>query len=804
MKKILTHILAALVLLSGSPAFGQSEPLTKLLSDMPGGLPLMDTVSLGNIRTRLAEISARRPSVAIVLCGGGAKGASHVGVLRYLESLGIPVDVVLGTSMGGLVGGMYALGYSVDEMEDIIGHIDWNSAMTDKVPRSYISYKDNKYKEKFILSIPFHYAQDKSQKDSLSEDKRYDKLHLSADSEDAAATVKKAGGFPSGFVYGQNVYNLLSSLTIGYQGDTDFSKLPVPFVCVATEMVTGKAKIWSSGDLNIALRSTMSIPGVFAPVRRDGMVLVDGGMRDNYPADIARVLGADIVIGVNLSDEAKTYDKVNSLMDIISQGVGMLSRESYEKSLKLVDVEIKPFLPDFNMMSFDPRSIDIIMKRGLSAAQEQEKKLLEVKEKVGGDTKVLLNKKAVNAASEKVTISSIEVDGVSSGESRYLLDKLNISLNDSLGRKELDDAVATVFGTKAFDYVTYELLGDCEPYRLKINCKKGPVHQLGFGGRIDTEEIVSLLLNYGINTHKLRGSALDITGKISVNPSVSLHYYYMGSKGPALNISTKFHYVDKNNLNIGNAKLKAAYTNLKTDLYVSNMRWSKFDLQFGLRNDFFDVNSLMADKISVGDYDHNAIKNDFMAAFLGAYADTFDDGYFPTKGLKFSLDYAYTFAGLKHKITPFNAVRLDIKGAIHAGSALTILPFANIRMLFCKDDVPLSYMNVAGGRLAGRYFDQQIPFAGFNNAFATNNIMAIAGADFRFNLFKNNYLTATFNAMDTFDEMSNIGKGDSNKAYYGAALQYAYDTIIGPIKADIHWSNINKKVGAYLSIGFDF
>ena len=304
MKRLISTILLAVV------AFSMMQPLSARSVD-----PVKDSIAIAQMRQRMDEIRKTRPTVALVLSGGGAKGAAHVGVIKRIEELGIPVDMVLGTSMGGLIGALYSLGYTSEQMDTIVSNIDWGWALSDKLSREFISYEDMKYKEKYMLSIPFYYEKDyfeaKVQNDSRYEmhRKHHEDFHIGADQESGLAMMKRnlLGSLPSGYIYGQNVNNLISSLTVGYQDSIDFKDLPKPYICIAADMVTGKAKIWHSGKSNQAMRSTMSIPGMFAPVRVDGMVLVDGGIRDNYPTALAREMGADIIIGVDLSQGRKSY-----------------------------------------------------------------------------------------------------------------------------------------------------------------------------------------------------------------------------------------------------------------------------------------------------------------------------------------------------------------------------------------------------------------------------------------------------------------------------------------------------------------
>ncbi len=772
--------------------------------------PQKDSLSMCELREYLEMIKEKRPAVALVLSGGGAKGASHIGVIECLDSLGIPVDVVLGTSMGGLIGSLYSLGYSSHEMDSLIRSLDWDTALTDKVPRDFISYSTSKYKEKILLSFPFFYAKkdyERRREENIQyagTERKYDQLRLGAGTgEDPAKLVREnlLGSLPSGFAAGQNVNNIFSSLTVGYQDDMDFLDLPVPFVCVATEMVTAKPKIWYSGKLNTALRSTMSIPGVFAPVKVDGMVLVDGGMRDNYPTDLAKEMGADIIIGVDLSSGFRDYNGLNNLGDIISQGVDMLGRESYEKNVKIPDVTIKPKLDEFTMMSFDDKSIDIIIRRGREAALAQLPALDSIKGLVGPYRTELHNRKAIDINTRPVRISRVEITGVSDRESRYLMSRIGIRPDKPVKKGEIEDAVAMMFGTNAFDYVTYELLGDEEPFALMIHCKRGPIHQFGIGGRFDTEEIVSVLLNFGLNVHKLQGPALDFTGKVGTNPYAKAHFYLMGPSGPTFNVSASLKWTDRNQFKLGTSDYKVAYFNVMEEIYLSNIRWRKFDMRAGIRNNFFKLNSAMTDKVS-GDYDFGYLTNDFISIFGNVRADTFDDGYFPTKGFTFGLGYEWVFKGVRHKIDPFHAVNIDFKTVAQKG-VFAWIPSVSARYMF-GGDPSLPYLNLMGGSIAGRYLDQQIPFAGINYATAMANFLAVARTDFRFKLFKNNYLTAMFNYAVTVSDIRNLGDVDRTLGVVGAGLKYSYDSIIGPVELDLHWASRRYKSGMYLNIGLYF
>lgn len=768
--------------------------------------PKGDSLAVMQMRERMDHIRQYRPTVALVLSGGGAKGAAHIGVIRYIESLGIPVDMVLGTSMGGLIGGLYALGYTTDEMDSLVRNMDWKWIFSDKLSREYVSYTDVRYKEKYLLSIPFYYERD-YYKMKLADDYRFDDirkheiLHIGADNESGTDMLKNnfLGSLPSGYIYGQNVSNMISSLTIGYQDSISFQDFPIPYACIAADMVSGKAKIWHSGKINDAMRSTMSIPGVFTPVRVDGMVLVDGGLRDNYPTALARDMGADIIIGVDLSQPRRTYVQVNNIGDILGQGIDMLSREVFDRNVEIPDVKIRPDLKEYNMMSFNPVAVDTIIARGYRAAAAKDSLLRDVAARTAGKYSVAHKPKAYDFHADSLVIADVEVHGVLPREKALLMDRLKLKFGQKISRSDLDHIVAQIYGTQSYDIVTYELLGDREPFRLVLNCKKGPVHQFGLGVRADTEEIVSVLINLGLNAHRLHGHTLDFTGKISANPYLQLRWSYDVPRIPTINASASVRWTDMDVLNLNDNHLNLSFLNASQEIYLSNIKWKRFDIKAGLRNDIFDIRNILSAEI-IGDYDFSQLSNDFVSLFLNARTYTFDDGYFPDKGVSAGLSYAWTFAGFPHDFNNFHTVSADAKCVLPLGDVFAFIPSVNARFLL-GSDIPVAYFNAVGGSLAGRYVDQQLPFMGITRLSAMKNILTLFRTDFRFCINKNHYLTAVVNYARDSDGFKDYTSG---LGYFGAGVEYSFDTIFGPLSANVHWSNLTRKVGVYLSAGYNF
>ncbi len=788
--------------------------------------PVADSLAVKQMQARMDSIRQHRPVVALVLSGGGAKGASHIGAIRRIEEIGIPVDMVLGTSMGGLVGGLLSLGYSPDEMEQIVCSADWGYLLTEKLPRQYKSLSEMKYRAVHQISIPFYYEKDffmRKKEEDLAEEKAQ-RLHkgieLGAEG-DFTSKDNFMASLPASYVSGQNVSNLFNSLTVGYSDTLDFINLPIPFCSTAADMISFKPKRWYSGRLSDALRSTMSIPVLFAPVRTEGMVLVDGGMRDNYPVALARELGADIVIGVELSDAKKTYSEVNNLLDVISQGIDMLGADAFNANENAADVKIKPDLHEYNMLSFSNESIPIIIKRGYDAAEAADSALLAVKAKVGDATLEFQAHKATDISQNYVRVNEIEILGVTDTEEEWLMKHVGLMPGGLVNKAKMDNIVGIMRGLQTFESITYEFLGESEPYKLVLNCRKGPIHQFGLGVRFDTEEIVTAHVNLGLNVRKLQGVRFDFNGKVSVNPYMDFLFSYDNPRTPTFNLEANVRYSGIGMFNFGAGekaispdRLEMNFWKFRADFFISNISWKQIDLKGGVRTEYFLTNGLDTDRYAPM-YDTKQTRADYMTVYLDAMSENYDKYYFPTKGHSLSLYYGWTFAGFpKTDFSNFHTFAFNGRFVIPAGKVLTIIPSFNMRYTMSMKDfrdrksdpgaasnIPIMFMNMMGGSLQGRYIEQQVPFIGLNYATCVDNIMGIARTDFQLKVAKNHYVTGMVNYAHDAHSWKGFLDG---RNYFGGGFQYAYNSIIGPIAIDLHWSNMTRYPGIYASVGYNF
>lgn len=742
--------------------------------------PACDSVAFAQFRMHMDSIRATRPTVALVLSGGGAKGAAHVSVIRYLEEVGIPVDLVLGTSIGGLVGGLYACGYTGSELEDIIRSQDWNYLMRDTHPRRYDAMIQKDYDRQFQLSIPFG----QYQWDFFGNEQRTER-----------ATRSLLSG---GMVQGRNIENLFSSMIVGFGDEMDFLKLPIPFACVATDMVTAKPKIWHSGSLRDALRSTMSIPGLFTPVKTNGMVLVDGSLRNNMPAGIARQMGADIIITVDISAPALNAKQINSFVDFIFQTTDVMGRESYREAIATTDIYIQPELSDYSLLSFDAESIDSILARGRQAVLAHAGEIKVLKTTLDDTMSYQMERKALNMRSRPIVIDSIVFKGINQNEEDYL--RKELKLHTVILKHQLDDAVATMMGTKAFEKVTYELLGEESPYTLQFNCFRSPVNQLDASARFDAVDFASLLLHVGFNTHQLMGSRWDFTTRLGLKSSLAVGYSYRTGKGVDFCGEASFQAVRNGSFRSNPYELKIDFNRGRVDGFVSISPWKQLNFQTGVRMDYFYRVSMLVDYgMTTGPWQQVEKSNIYAGAFAKVRSDSYDDAYFPIQGSQFDFSYHLYSHGLQHESPILHAFHLSFNTAL-TKDRHTFFPFIEARHISAS---VLPYTNMLSINESNKSLDQQIPFIGISTPVSMLRMVGTLGFKSRLHIIGKHYMTTSLQLLRESENMREFFGKDA-ETYLGVALEYSYNSIVGPIKANVHWSDISNSVGFYFGMGFDF
>lgn len=717
-------------------------------------------------------MAQQRKRVAVVLGGGGAKGVAHIGVLKVLEEAGIQIDMVVGTSMGAIVGGLYAIGYTPDEIRRMVETQDWQLLLSDKVERNYLYFPEKEKAERYIVSLPFGWEK----KDRVID----------------------------GVVKGQNLLNLFSDLTIGSHDSVDFNRFRRPFACVAVDMVTGKDYVFHHGSLPLAMRASMAIPAVFTPVRLDSMMLIDGGLNNNYPADVALAMGADVIIGVDLStSDLKAYEQLQSPSDIIGQIVALHGYKQYADNRSRTDLLFRPNVSAYTSASFSPAALDSMIQRGEAEARRHWNEILELKHFIGVGAEASVADRQEGRPvlpSDTFFIRTIRFEGADPRDIRWLRQIAKLKENSRITLHELRKAMSILVGTNAYAYVNYCLTGE-EQQDLVFLLHPKSESSVNLGLRFDSEEIIGVLFNATFHKAKRNHSRFAFTGRIgSKISSARLDYSVEHSPLRNFNLSYQFNYKDINVYDHGDKHFNTNYMHHFAEFAYSDMNWLNFKVKAGIRYEYFDYD----DFLYTGD---NALRYDarsegFISYFASAHLETFDRRYFPSRGVSLETGYSlYTdnFVGYNgHQ--PFSALSAKVRSVFPISSRLSLLPAFYGRVLIGQN-VAYPHLNAIGGESFGRYFDQQLPFAGVNHVELLDNSVIVVQMQLQQRINTNHYVTLTGNYGIHQGEFFHFFEGES---LWGGSLGYAYNSFAGPLGASLGLSNRNSHVQMFINLGYVF
>ncbi len=382
------------------------------------------------------------PKIGLVLSGGGARGAAHIGILKELERLRVPVDYIAGTSMGAIIGGLYASGMTTDKIEKALVEIDWDDIFSDRAPR-----------------------------EKLSTNRKFD---------DAFFLINKGLGFKDGklqlgrgLIQGRKMYLKLKDLTFPVSGVTDFDQLSIPFRAVASDIATGEAAALDSGDLASAIRASMSIPGFFAPVEIDGRLLVDGGVTNNLPVDVVRQMGADVSIVVDISTPLAPKEALGSVFSIVLQLTGIMTRGNTEAQLATLsdnDVLIVPDLGSITTGDFTKAAEGVEM--GVAAAQVNQAAL----QRLAVSEAEFARHLAARESRERglPIIEFVRIDNDSNVADEVIRSRLRVEIGQSLDIPELEEDLAAIYGLDVFENVSYSVVKDDGRSGVEISVKERP------------------------------------------------------------------------------------------------------------------------------------------------------------------------------------------------------------------------------------------------------------------------------------------------------------------------------------------
>lgn len=709
-----------------------------------------------------------RRKVGLVLGGGGAKGAAEVGVLKVLEEADIPIDYIAGTSIGAIIGGLYSIGYDAADIDSLYRNQNWLFLLGDHVKRESETFLSKEEREKYIIHVPL--------------------------------TKERKVSLPTGYVKGQNLVNLFSKLTVGYHHVDDFSKLPIPFRCVAVDLVEGKEVVLSSGSLPMAMRASMSIPGAFAPVEWNGMMLVDGGALNNLPVDVVKDMGADVVICIDLSTGWKKKEDLKSASSVVDQLIGIMGQTKYRKNKNEADIYINPQLKGYTPASFQPEAIDTMILRGEQAARQKWDKLQALRRFIYGgdyDADDLYVKPRKIQHADVYPIGNIRIEGIEGEEKDWIRKKIALSEHSDVSSEDIDHTLAVLQGLNIFSRVEYRLSND-EPFDLVFMLDPRENRRINIGARFDTEDLASVIANVSNNQQFSTLHHYSLTGRISRNPYLEASYNYGHLFGAKMGFSYRLSHYDFD-LYAGKQKLDAVkfLSHSFAGFYthdIGNLR-----LKAGAQFEYFHYHSDMFLKDATN---LSRSSDHFLNYFASFTMDTYDRINFPTRGIRIQVEGTlHTDDGMRYDDgNPFGEVSFKGECALRLGSRFYMIPNLKGRFLF-GSSIPAIYQNCVGGFSGANYLPWQMAWETVQHTHLLENNMAIGQLAFRYRVKRKLYFTALGEYGKTAHGISRIFCGED---LWGCGLRASYDFVAGPVSIQTNYSNLGKNVGVYISAGFVF
>lgn len=749
------------------------------------------------------------PRVGLALSGGGAKGAAHIGVLKYLVEQGVPIDYISGTSMGSIVGGLYAIGYTADQLDSLISNLDWSQYITGGLDRRYRSASSRMERSAYLLSVPFN---------------------LGTLDSNITEARRRGNGFiaslPGSFMGGNNITNLFNNLSLGYQDSMDFNDFPIPFACVATDVISGEEVVMRSGRFPTAIRASMAIPGVFSPVELGGKVLIDGGMTNNFPVDVCQEMGADYVIGVEVSDAMATdASQLRSLPQIFNQLISVTVQAKSARNRGGCKIYLHPDISGFGTMSFNKSAIDSLVRRGYECAKEHAAEIEALKQellargrKVADEERERNGRRESSVENDRLALMSIDMGTMSESDKKWLLSKTKLKTGVPISGGDIIDAINIFKGTGAYSAVSYRLSDvkgqssvsqdSIKSYDLIFNFEPSPRHAFAIGARFDSEEAAAVLLNVGFNRNTLRGFKADVSLRLAQNFHLDLVGTYAARRFAKINLAYRLY---NSRFDMGSLLSQRYYS---THFYRHDISFffSEFYLYRFSGTAGVDEEFLLFDRLQGGNallFGDDNLRTGSLGVFGTFKYDSRDDSYFARDGANVDLDARWRITN--QSLAAPDSIKVPGFADISAAYQHYITPmegrFTLIPQLYTRfiigSDYHFAYRNLVGGEMSGRYIAHQIPFVGVLTPQQTDRCVTVVRFDVRCNVIGKHYITAMANYMASADAYWHyFGKEYEDR--YGFGLQYAYDSPVGPLSLTGFWSNVYKRFGVYLSLGYAF
>lgn len=691
-----------------------------------------------NAQVKKNLVIPKNPKIGLSLAGGGAKGFSHIGVLKVLDSLGVKVDYISGTSMGAIVGGLYAAGYTGKDIEKIVMDTDFYSLIRDPKSRKESTFF-NKSVDKYLLTIPLQNG----------------KITL-----------------PSSISSGQKNVYLLKELFKNVSNIDDFSKLPIPFMCVATNLESGNMEIFEKGDLVQSIMASSAFPSLMDPVKIGDSIYIDGAMTVNYPSKPLKDKGIDIVIGVDLNQDLSKREDLNNIISILNQIIDFGIKKDTRRQYRFTDINIKPNLTGMTATSYDDKKkiLDSGFVEGLKYAE-----ILDQFPKRNFDR---LRQPVNPIFSNVYKIDSIQIDGGKIYGKNYVLGKMGLRLPSMQTYGSINRGIDKLIATNNYRFINYDIISGNSSNYLKLYVNEDETrHFLKVGLHYDEIFKTGLLMNYSAKRLLFKNSNLSVDVVVGDKPRYYLNYFIDNGYIPGFGIYSSgmsFDIKDMNNYNI------ERWEWLRNEAYIQSVWRDKFAIGGGLSYDYFEAESNGINKRY----------NRFLNPYVFLKSDTQNDRDFATQGIYINAE-GKVIDLLKSEVEKrIVQVKADIKINIPLSRqfAYKLNLYGGITI---GENTPQFYKYRLGG-----IFEQNIinfkSFSGFYFAQLNSNNVVLVSNDLQFKFNKNYFLTGNFSFANLSDDISFEDAVKLN--YSSAGISAGYKSPFGQIKINFsHSLKTNQK-----------
>ena len=714
--------------------------------------------------------------IGLVLSGGGAKGLAHIGALKVIDSLGIKVDYVAGTSMGAIVGSLYASGYSGIQLDSIFHNLDFDKLISDDIPRASKTFYERENSEKYAITLPFNNF----------------KIQL-----------------PSAISRGQNVFNLLTKLTLHVSDVEDFENLPIPFFCIATDIETGDQVILDKGSLPLAISASGSLPSLFQPIYIGDKIYTDGGVVNNYPVEELRAKGMDLIIGVDVQDGLLERDELQSAPDILLQINNFRTIKVMKDKSEKTDIYIKPDIKNFSVVSFDEGTK--IIEKGKIAANQNLGPLINLKQKQTSKQKQNIHFKNLDS----ITIVDVEIEGNKRYTRSYILGKLKLKTGETVSYNEFSRGVNNLVATNNFDSFLYSFKPSLEGYQLNAEVRESK-NTTFFKVGVHYDDLYKSAALLNLTKKRLLVNNDVASLDIALGDNIRYNFEYFIDKGFYWSVGLNSRYntfnkgvsasliLPEEELEItGLNKIEAEISDFTNQLFVQTLFRRDFRLRAGLQHKRLNITSETFNESETED-EFTFEKSDFFSVYGELKFDTFDNKYYPKKGFLFDGEFQLYFSSSDYNdnFSEISYAKADLGYVFTIADHLSV--FLDSKGGFKIGEESNNSLNYALGGYGNNFINNFEAFYGYDFISLTGNSFVKGSINLDYEIFKKHHINLAANFANVGDNIFEDGKWFTAPDYSGYALGYGLETFVGPIELKYTWSPETKKSIWFFNLGFWF